>query len=55
MDKSEVMMTSMFLFMGLLFGVLIQALFSFGVRLDEIQIDQAKFMLCHNYKIIPCV
>jgi hypothetical protein len=55
MDRSDIMMTTMFLFMGLLFGVMIQALFSLGARLDEITIDQARIMLCHDHKIYPCI
>lgn len=54
MDKTDIMMTSMFLFMGLLFGVMFQALFSLGDRVDEIVIEQTKFMICHDFKIIPC-
>ena len=54
MEKFDVMMTSMFLFMGLLFGVLIQALFNMGTRMDEIAIEQAKLILCHDHKIYPC-
>lgn len=55
MDRADVMMTSMFLFMGLLFGVLIQALFTMGDRLDQLTIEITKLIICHNHDIVPCV
>jgi hypothetical protein len=53
-EKNDIMQAVMMLFISLLLGTIITALFDFGSRLDEITVDQARLILCHNHSIIPC-
>lgn len=54
MDRGDIMLGVMMMFFGLLLGTIITALFNLGSRLDELTVEVAKLILCHDHSIKPC-
>ena len=54
MEKGDLLLAVMMMFMSLLFGVIFAGLINLGARIDEISVEQARLILCHDNLIIPC-
>ncbi len=54
MERGDLMLGVLMMFMSLLLGVILTALINFGGRLDEITVDIARLVLCHDHSIKPC-
>ncbi len=54
MEKGDLMLAVMMMFIGLLMGVLITGLMNLGSRMDDVVVEQARLILCHDNSIIPC-